>query len=43
MFLLIVCCLGFIGMLQKSPSVEDFVDALVSDLDQDFETFITDS
>ncbi|NXC67283.1 MIPEP peptidase, partial [Anhinga anhinga] len=31
------------GMLQKSPSVEDFVDALVSDLDQDFETFITDS
>uniref|UniRef100_A0A663LV62 Mitochondrial intermediate peptidase n=1 Tax=Athene cunicularia TaxID=194338 RepID=A0A663LV62_ATHCN len=31
------------GMLQKLPSVEDFVDALVSDLDQDFETFITDS
>ncbi|XP_068000020.1 mitochondrial intermediate peptidase isoform X2 [Melanerpes formicivorus] len=31
------------GMLQKSPSVEDFVDALVSDLDQDFEAFITDS
>uniref|UniRef100_A0A8B9NTD3 Mitochondrial intermediate peptidase n=1 Tax=Apteryx owenii TaxID=8824 RepID=A0A8B9NTD3_APTOW len=31
------------GMLQKSPSVEDFVDALVSDLDQDFETFIMDS
>ncbi|KAM9389852.1 mitochondrial intermediate peptidase [Phaethornis superciliosus] len=31
------------AMLQKSPSVEDFVDALVSDLDQDFETFITDS
>ncbi|KAM4683470.1 mitochondrial intermediate peptidase isoform 5-T5 [Amazona ochrocephala] len=31
------------GMLQKSPSVEDLVDALVSDLDQDFETFIMDS
>ncbi|XP_064501440.1 mitochondrial intermediate peptidase isoform X1 [Pseudopipra pipra] len=31
------------GMLQKSPSVEDFVDALVSDLDHDFETFIMDS
>ncbi|XP_062408789.1 mitochondrial intermediate peptidase-like [Sardina pilchardus] len=31
------------GMLQKSPSVEDFVDALVSDLNPDFETFIMDS
>ncbi|KAI4905243.1 hypothetical protein NFI96_016116 [Prochilodus magdalenae] len=31
------------GMLQKSPSTEDFVDALVSDLDPDFETFIMDS
>ncbi|RLW08267.1 hypothetical protein DV515_00003126 [Chloebia gouldiae] len=31
------------GMLQKSLSVEDFVDALVSDLDHDFETFIMDS
>ncbi|XP_059576416.1 mitochondrial intermediate peptidase isoform X2 [Alligator mississippiensis] len=31
------------GMLQKAPSVEDFVDALVSDLDQDFETFFMDS
>ncbi|KAM6140017.1 mitochondrial intermediate peptidase isoform 1-T1 [Pterocles gutturalis] len=31
------------GMLQKSPSVEDFVDALVSDLDQDFEMFVMDS
>ncbi|XP_037747127.1 mitochondrial intermediate peptidase isoform X2 [Chelonia mydas] len=31
------------GMLQKSPSVEDFVGALVSDLDQDFETFFMDS
>ncbi|XP_018427506.1 PREDICTED: mitochondrial intermediate peptidase [Nanorana parkeri] len=31
------------GMLQKCPSVDDFVDALVSDLDPDFETFIMDS
>uniref|UniRef100_A0A8D0CF99 Mitochondrial intermediate peptidase n=1 Tax=Salvator merianae TaxID=96440 RepID=A0A8D0CF99_SALMN len=31
------------GMLQKCPSMEDFVDALVSDLDQDFETFFMDS
>uniref|UniRef100_A0AAR2J3P9 Peptidase M3A/M3B catalytic domain-containing protein n=1 Tax=Pygocentrus nattereri TaxID=42514 RepID=A0AAR2J3P9_PYGNA len=31
------------GMLQKRPSTEDFVDALVSDLDPDFETFIMDS
>ncbi|KAG5269684.1 hypothetical protein AALO_G00204840 [Alosa alosa] len=31
------------GMLQKSPSIEDFVDALVSDLNPDFETFIMDS
>ncbi|KAJ6662285.1 hypothetical protein lerEdw1_012449 [Lerista edwardsae] len=31
------------GMLQKRPSVEDFVDALVLDLDQDFETFFFDS
>ncbi|XP_061484531.1 mitochondrial intermediate peptidase [Rhineura floridana] len=31
------------GMLQKRPSMEDFVDALVSDLDQDFETFFMDS
>lgn len=31
------------GMLQKSPSIEDFVDALVSDLDPDFETFFMDS
>lgn len=31
------------GMLQKRPSIEDFVDALVSDLDPDFETFIMDS
>ncbi|XP_063300961.1 mitochondrial intermediate peptidase [Pelobates fuscus] len=31
------------GMLQKCPSVDDFVDALVSDLDPDFETFLMDS
>lgn len=31
------------GMLQKSPSIEEFVDALVSDLNPDFETFILDS
>ncbi|XP_068123044.1 mitochondrial intermediate peptidase [Hyperolius riggenbachi] len=31
------------GMLQKCPSVDDFVDALVSDLNLDFETFLMDS
>ncbi|XP_054442505.1 mitochondrial intermediate peptidase isoform X2 [Pteronotus mesoamericanus] len=31
------------GMLQKRPSVDDFVSALVSDLDPDFETFLMDS
>ncbi|XP_061073177.1 mitochondrial intermediate peptidase-like [Conger conger] len=31
------------GMLQKRLSLEDFVDALVSDLNLDFETFIMDS
>ncbi|OCT96097.1 mitochondrial intermediate peptidase isoform X1 [Xenopus laevis] len=31
------------GMLQKCPSVDDLVDALVSDLDPDFETFLMDS
>ncbi|KAL4691245.1 hypothetical protein H8959_014206 [Pygathrix nigripes] len=31
------------GMLQKRPSVDDFVSALVSDLDLDFETFLMDS
>ncbi|KFO22200.1 mitochondrial intermediate peptidase isoform X1 [Fukomys damarensis] len=31
------------GMLQKCPSIDDFVDALVSDLDLDFETFFMDS
>ncbi|OCT93161.1 hypothetical protein XELAEV_18016226mg [Xenopus laevis] len=31
------------GMLQQCPSVDDLVDALVSDLDPDFETFLMDS
>ncbi|XP_008058214.1 mitochondrial intermediate peptidase [Carlito syrichta] len=31
------------GMLQRCPSVDDFVSALVSDLDLDFETFLMDS
>ncbi|XP_041055946.1 mitochondrial intermediate peptidase isoform X1 [Carcharodon carcharias] len=31
------------GMLQKKPSMDDFVDALVSDLDLNFETFFMDS
>uniref|UniRef100_A0A673SN98 Mitochondrial intermediate peptidase n=1 Tax=Suricata suricatta TaxID=37032 RepID=A0A673SN98_SURSU len=31
------------GMLQKRPSIDDFVSALVSDLDPDFETFLMDS
>ncbi|XP_038617761.1 mitochondrial intermediate peptidase isoform X2 [Tachyglossus aculeatus] len=31
------------GMLEKCPSVEDFVEALVSDLDPDFETYFLDS
>ncbi|XP_030742475.1 mitochondrial intermediate peptidase [Echinops telfairi] len=31
------------GMLQKRPSIDDFVSALVSDLDPDFETFFMDS
>uniref|UniRef100_A0A2K5Z181 Mitochondrial intermediate peptidase n=1 Tax=Mandrillus leucophaeus TaxID=9568 RepID=A0A2K5Z181_MANLE len=31
------------GVLQKCPSVDDFVSALVSDLDLDFETFLMDS
>ncbi|KAF6376491.1 mitochondrial intermediate peptidase [Rhinolophus ferrumequinum] len=31
------------GMLQKRPSIDDFVSALVSDLDLDFETFLMDS
>uniref|UniRef100_A0A2K5DF39 Mitochondrial intermediate peptidase n=1 Tax=Aotus nancymaae TaxID=37293 RepID=A0A2K5DF39_AOTNA len=31
------------GMLQKCPSVDDFVSALISDLDLDFETFLMDS
>ena len=31
------------GMLQKCPSIDDFVNTLVSDLDLDFETFLMDS
>ncbi|XP_043926907.1 mitochondrial intermediate peptidase-like [Protopterus annectens] len=31
------------GMLQKCPTTEDFVDALVLDLDPDFESFFMDS
>ncbi|XP_006083711.1 mitochondrial intermediate peptidase [Myotis lucifugus] len=31
------------GMLQKCPSTDDFVSALVSDLDLDLETFLMDS
>ncbi|MBN3324916.1 MIPEP peptidase, partial [Atractosteus spatula] len=31
------------GMLQKTPSVEDLVDALVADLNPDFESFLMDS
>lgn len=36
-----VCCVA--GMLQRRPTVEDFVDALVSELNPNFETFIMDS
>uniref|UniRef100_A0A665U2T8 Mitochondrial intermediate peptidase n=1 Tax=Echeneis naucrates TaxID=173247 RepID=A0A665U2T8_ECHNA len=31
------------GMLQRRPTIEDFVDALVSELHPNFETFIMDS
>lgn len=31
------------GMLQRRPSIEDFVEALVSELDPNFETFLMDS
>ncbi|XP_075956577.1 mitochondrial intermediate peptidase-like [Anarhichas minor] len=31
------------GMLQRQPTMEDFVDALVSELNPNFETFIMDS
>ncbi|KAM8904010.1 mitochondrial intermediate peptidase-like [Spinachia spinachia] len=31
------------GMLQRQPTMEDFVDALVSELQPNFETFIMDS
>uniref|UniRef100_A0A3Q2ZBY4 Mitochondrial intermediate peptidase n=1 Tax=Kryptolebias marmoratus TaxID=37003 RepID=A0A3Q2ZBY4_KRYMA len=31
------------GMLQRRPTIEDFVDALVSELNPDFQTFFLDS
>lgn len=31
------------GMLQRQPTIEDFVDALVSELNPNFETFLMDS
>ncbi|XP_029922854.1 mitochondrial intermediate peptidase [Myripristis murdjan] len=31
------------GMLQRRPTIEDFVDALVSELNPNFETFLMDS
>lgn len=31
------------GMLQKRPSIDDFVNALVCDLDLDAESFLADS
>lgn len=39
------CCCVFCvtGMLKRRPTVEDFVDALVSELNPNFETFIMDS
>lgn len=40
-FNLLCCC--WTGMLQRQPTIEDFVDALVSELNQNFETFIMDS
>ena len=39
----LMVCMSPLGMLQKRPTVEDFVDALVSELNPDFETFIMDS
>lgn len=31
------------GMLQRRPTIEDLVDALVSELQPNFETFVMDS
>lgn len=36
-------CFCVTGMLQRRPTIEDFVDALVSELNPNFETFIMDS
>ena len=36
-------CVCVTGMLQRQPTIEDFVDALVSELNPNFETFIMDS
>lgn len=45
MELTLVFCVLFCGtgMLQRRPSTEDFVEALVSELDPNFDTFIMDS
>ncbi len=36
-------CFSATGMLQRRPTIEEFVDALVSELNPNFETFIMDS
>lgn len=36
-------CWSLTGMLQRRPTMEEFVDALVSELEPNFETFIMDS
>lgn len=36
-------CFSVTGMLQRRPTIEEFVDALVSELNPNFETFIMDS
>ena len=36
-------CFCVTGMLQRRPTVEELVDALVSELDHNFETFLMDS
>uniref|UniRef100_A0A8C7XBX0 Mitochondrial intermediate peptidase a n=1 Tax=Oryzias sinensis TaxID=183150 RepID=A0A8C7XBX0_9TELE len=40
---LIFFCFFGTGMLQRRPTTEDFVEALVSELDPNFDTFIMDS
>lgn len=39
----LLSCVCATGMLQRQPTIEDFVDALVSELNPNFETFILDS